>query len=73
MIKFGTEEARIITEAVKAEPEYESILKRLEMFSAAGEKYPGAGQNRPALGFLHQLQNQSGVLLLGQEEARADD
>ena len=39
MIKFGTEEARIITEAVKAEPEYESILKRLEMFSAAGEKY----------------------------------
>lgn len=39
MIKFGTEEARIITEAVKAEPEYESIIKRLEMFSAAGEKY----------------------------------
>ena len=39
MIKLKTEEARIITEAVRAEPEYARILARLEMFKAAGKLY----------------------------------
>lgn len=34
-----TEEARIITQAIKREPEYGRILARLEMFSAAGALY----------------------------------
>ena len=34
-----TEEARIITEAIKKEPEYSRIVARLEMFKAAGSLY----------------------------------
>ncbi|MBR5308120.1 MAG: transcription-repair coupling factor [Clostridia bacterium] len=38
-MSFKTEEARIITEAVKGEPEYGRILSRLEAFKASGSLY----------------------------------
>ncbi len=39
MKDIRTQEARIITEAIKREPEYARIVARLEMFKAAGELY----------------------------------
>ncbi len=39
MKTYNTEEARIITEMLKSEPEYPRIAARLAMFSAQGEKY----------------------------------
>ncbi len=36
---YKTEEARIITEAIKNEPEYSRIITRMEMFKAAGSLY----------------------------------
>ncbi len=39
MKTYNTEEARIITEMLKSEPEYARIAARLAMFSVGGEKY----------------------------------